>query len=137
MRVDPVYYEWCAAFVNAVLRVNEIPGSESVSENPLLARSFLQWGEPVEEPKLGDIIIFPRGNSGWQGHVAFYIRTVEKDGITYFMVLGGNQNDEVSYETYPAGSALGIRRWNTISNKESSEVSRLDLFLERTLSFFS
>lgn len=111
MKVDPVYYEWCAAFVNAVLHVNTIEGSESVSENPLMARSFLTWGEKVDKPRLGDIVVFPRGNQGWQGHVGFYINTQVVDGVTYFVILGGNQDDEVSYELYPAATALSIRRW--------------------------
>jgi uncharacterized protein (TIGR02594 family) len=108
--VDPVSYEWCAAFVNASLHKRSIPGSESVSDNPLLARSFLEWGEEVEEPQIGDIVVFPRGSSGWQGHVGFYFLTAYVDGIKYYAILGGNQNDEVSYELYPAASAIGIRR---------------------------
>ena len=110
MKVDPVRTEWCAAFVNSVLRVNEVPGSETVSDNPLMARSFLDWGVAVEEPRLGDIVIFPRGNQGWQGHVGFYIRTVERGGRSYYVILGGNQNNKVSYDLYPASSRLGIRR---------------------------
>lgn len=121
MRLDPVQYEWCAAFVNAVLRVNSVPGSGTVAENPLLARSFLEWGVPVDEPRMGDIVVFPRGNEGWQGHVGIYIRTVQEDGITYYMILGGNQNDKVSYKLYPASSALGIRRWNTDSSGSSAK----------------
>ena len=108
--VDPVRTEWCAAFVNAILDVNNIPGSESVSEYPLTARSFLRWGVPVQEPIKGDIVVFPRGNQGWQGHVGFYISTYHTNGITYYLILGGNQNDSVSYELYPASSALSIRR---------------------------
>jgi uncharacterized protein (TIGR02594 family) len=108
--VDPVNYEWCAAFVNSALRARGIPGSESVSENPLLARSFLDWGEEVEEPQIGDIIVFPRGSSGWQGHVGFYFLTAVVDGVEYYAILGGNQNDEVSYELYPSSAAIGIRR---------------------------
>jgi len=112
MKLDPVRYEWCAAFVNASLYVNGVPGSESVSNYPLTARSFLQWGEEVDKPRLGDIVIFPRGNQGWQGHVGFYINKQEVNGILYYVILGGNQDDEVSYELYPASKALGIRRWN-------------------------
>ena len=41
MGIDPVRYEWCAAFVNAVLESQGIPGSDTVSEFPLLARSFM------------------------------------------------------------------------------------------------
>ena len=109
--VDPVRTEWCAAFVNAILDINNIPGSESVSQYPLTARSFLKWGVPVQEPMKGDIVVFPRGNQGWQGHVGFYISTYrDTNGTTYYVVLGGNQNDSVSYELYPASSALSIRR---------------------------
>jgi uncharacterized protein (TIGR02594 family) len=108
--VDPVNYEWCAAFVNAALRSRGIAGSESVSENPLLARSFLNWGEKVEEPQIGDVIVFPRGYEGWQGHVGFYYLTTVVDGVEYYAILGGNQNDEVSYELYPSSDAIGIRR---------------------------
>lgn len=108
--VDPVRTEWCAAFVNAVLNESGIAGSESVSNNPLLARSFLDWGIRVNEPLPGDLVIFPRGNQGWQGHVGFYINTVEVNGAEYYQILGGNQNSRVSIELYPARSALGIRR---------------------------
>lgn len=109
--VDPYRTEWCAAFVNAILNKHGIPGSESVSEHPLLARSFLDWGEPVTEPQAGDIIVFPRGNEGWQGHVGFYVMT-SADG-RYYYILGGNQNDSISLERFPVSSAIGIRRNNT------------------------
>ena len=111
--VDPVYYEWCAAFVNASLHIHDIPGSDYVSEHPLMARSFMKWGEPVtdEQLKKGDVIVFPRGNTGWQGHVGFYVRTQYVNGIKYYLILGGNQDDKVSYELYPAAKAIALRRW--------------------------
>ena len=110
--LDPVLYEWCAAFVNAVLRKNGISGSESVSENPLMARSFLTYGDPVDEPRLGDIVIFSRGDP-WQGHVAFYMATRVIEGKEVIIVLGGNQKDMVSYDSYPSSRVVGIRRLNT------------------------
>lgn len=112
MGVDPTQYAWCAAFVNAVLHLYGLPGSETVSEHPLTARSFLRWGKPVFEPERGDIVVFPRGRQGWQGHVGFYIETQIVEGIEYYLILGGNQNDSVSYDLYPADNALGIRRFN-------------------------
>ena len=108
--VDPVHYEWCAAFVNSVLRVNDIPGSESVSKYPLTARSFMNWGEPVMVPERGDIVVFPRGNQGWQGHVGFYMKSVYVDNKEFYMILGGNQDNQVSFELYPANKAIAIRR---------------------------
>jgi len=108
--VDPSRTEWCAAFMNAILSKHNIPGSESVSEYPLLAKSFLYWGETVNEPEVGDVVIFSRGNEGWQGHVAFYI-SESKDG-KYYYVLGGNQSDMINIEKYSKRKLLGIRRYN-------------------------
>ena len=107
--VDPVFYEWCAAFVNAILDLHDLPNSSTVSDYPLTARSFLKLGERVYEPQQGDIIVFPRGEP-WQGHVGFYVNTVTIDEIDYYYILGGNQNNKVSIDLYPAYKALSIRR---------------------------
>jgi len=110
VRVDPAHTEWCAAFLNAILKRQGIPGSESVSEAPLMARSFLKWGIGVDAPEYGDIMIFRRGTRGWQGHVAIYLGTVERNGRTYYRMLGGNQNDSVNIMQYPASKLIAIRR---------------------------
>jgi uncharacterized protein (TIGR02594 family) len=110
--VDPVRIEWCAAFVNAVLGLQNIPGSESVSSVPLMARSFLKWGDEVKgRPRKGDIIVFPRGNKNWQGHVGFYIQTILVNGEEKYVILGGNQDNTINYATYSPSKALGIRRY--------------------------
>jgi len=110
--VDPYYTEWCAAFVNAVLHENYIKGSESVSNYPLTARSFISYGQRVDptEIDISDIVVFPRGNKGWQGHVGFFAGHRTLNGVDYYIILGGNQNDQVTYELYPANKAIAIRR---------------------------
>jgi uncharacterized protein (TIGR02594 family) len=108
--VDPKRTEWCAAFVNAVLNESGIPGSESVSNVPLMARSFLTWGETIQDPKAGDLVVFPRGKVGWQGHVGFYVGSIYRNNVEYYRILGGNQNNSVNIEIYPASKALSIRR---------------------------
>lgn len=111
MGVDPVLTEWCAAFVNMILLENNIPTSESVSDYPLLARSFLDWGFEVKEPAKGDIVVFKRGES-WQGHVGFYVSTSkDQNGKEYYNILGGNQDDSVNISQYPASRVLSIRRY--------------------------
>jgi uncharacterized protein (TIGR02594 family) len=110
VRVNPVRIEWCAAFVNAVLEANGITGTRSLS-----ARTFLKWGESIDQPQLGDIMVFGRGNNLWQGHVAFYLGTIEKNNKTYYKILGGNQGDMVKISYYPAKHLLGIR---TIKNSQ-------------------
>lgn len=107
--VDPVEIEWCAAFVNAILTKEGIEGSDTVSEFPLTAKSFMLWGEEVKTPQSGDIIVFPRGEP-WQGHVGFYVRTKVIDGVPNYLILGGNQDDSVNLSFYPASTALSIRR---------------------------
>lgn len=114
--VNPIQTEWCAAFVNAVLEESNMPGSDTVSEYPLTARSFLKWGVETKEPRGGDIVVFPRGNVSWQGHVGFYLGSVIIEGIEYYWILGGNQNNKVSLELYRASRALSVRRYNSSSS---------------------
>lgn len=112
--VDPVRTEWCAAFVNSILEIDNIPTlNDQTKYPPLMARSFLYWGDRVDpaDIKRGDVVIFPRGNAGWQGHVGFYVDTQVHDGKEYWIILGGNQSNEVRYDFYSPNRALGVRRW--------------------------
>ena len=110
---DPKYFEWCAAFLNAVLEESGMENLHDINHvSPLKARSFLNWGLKVDVPMAGDVIVFPRGNSDWKGHVGFYLSSVQKNGKEYYRILGGNQNNAVSIDLYPANKALGIRRAN-------------------------
>ena len=106
---DPQRQEWCAAFVNAVLSESGMPHNYE-HQHPWMARSFLDWGIPADDPQQGDIVVFPRGNSDWKGHVGFYMSTVVIDDVVYYYILGGNQNNSVSIDLYPESKALGIRR---------------------------
>lgn len=117
--VNPESTEWCAAFVNATLRRDGKVGSWEVSDHPLLARSFLTWGERVdlENIQRGDIVVFNRGSEGWQGHVGFYIGSAWVDGKQRLGILGGNQEDSVKYSFYDPDRVIGIRRY-----RESNEV---------------
>jgi uncharacterized protein (TIGR02594 family) len=112
--VDPVRTEWCAAFVNAILELDSIPNLNDIEHPyPLTARGFLTWGDRVERADIqrGDVVVFPRGRTGWQGHVGFYVGTRIVDGDEYWIILGGNQSNEVRYDLYRANRSLGIRRW--------------------------
>jgi uncharacterized protein (TIGR02594 family) len=100
--VDPATTAWCAAFVNAVLRQS---GNEGT--NSLMARSFLKYGTPVENPQVGDIVVLARGRPGsGSGHVGFYAGS-DDNGIK---VLGGNQGDRVSIAHYSEKAVLAYRR---------------------------
>jgi len=113
MNVDPKRTEWCAAFVNAVLEESDIESNKDHAY-PLTARAFLDWGVSVKAPEPGDLVVFPRGNEGWQGHVGFYLKTEIINGVKYYWILGGNQNNKVSIVRYRANRALGIRRQKSV-----------------------
>ena len=98
--VDDDETAWCAAFVNAMLGRAGVQGTDS-----LLARSFLKWGHPLRVPQPGCIVVFKRGSSTWQGHVAFYIG----DGPGIIRVLGGNQRNSVSIANYRDADWLAYR----------------------------
>jgi len=109
LKINPAYMEWCAAFVNAILHSQNIIGSEFYVENPYMARSFLKWGEETDNPLPGDIVVFPRGEP-WEGHVGFFVASYKENNIEYYIILGGNQNDMVSYKTFEASTAISVRR---------------------------
>ena len=99
---------WCAAFVGHCL---ERAGIRSTRR--LTARSYLDWGVPVEiaDAQTGDIAVIPRGTSSWQGHV-FFIDRIEGPWV---WGLGGNQNDAVNVKRYPVSKLLGVRRAGNVA----------------------
>lgn len=101
--LDPATTAWCAAYVNASLGQAGIEGTGSN-----MARSFLEWGQPVDQPQKGDIAVFSRGDpNGPFGHVGFF-DSYNEDGS--LKILGGNQGNAVSIATYPKSRLLGFRR---------------------------
>jgi uncharacterized protein (TIGR02594 family) len=106
---------WCAAFVGHCL---ERAGIRSTRK--LTARSYLDWGVPVElaDALPGDIGVIPRGRSSWQGHV-FFIERIEG---AWVFALGGNQGDAVSVQRYPVSKLLGIRRAGSVAPRVEMSV---------------
>lgn len=100
--VDPRYTPWCAAWMNGLIQSTGGKGT-----NSLAARSFLDYGTPVEKGTKGDIAVFSRGSDPSKGHVGFFMGYDENGDIK---VLGGNQSGKVSVQTYPASRLLGIRK---------------------------
>ena len=101
---------WCAVFANAMLERAGYAGTRSA-----MARSFLTWGKKLKRPKPGCLVVFKRGNSSWQGHVAFFVRRVGG----HIEVLGGNQRDAVNIKRYPASKLLGYRWPITATNSRT------------------
>jgi uncharacterized protein (TIGR02594 family) len=98
---DPVGDAWCAGFVNGTLRKAGMTGTGKDN-----ARSFLEWGKATATPRKGDVVVLWRGSKGdWRGHVGYYYGT-SGDNV---LILGGNQNNQVSIESYPKARVLGYR----------------------------
>lgn len=104
--IDPRSIPWCGAYIATCMKIAD--PHIALPENPLGARNWASWGEPVT-PRLGSVMVFWRGSrTGWQGHVAFY---AGEDSDAYH-VMGGNQSDAVTI-TRIARSRLLASRWPT------------------------
>ena len=107
---------WCAAFVGAMLKRCGLPHT-----GKLTARSYLDWGKPVDLAKAepGDIVVLWRGSpTSWQGHVGFFDR--QADGNVY--LLGGNQRDMVNVSGYSIDRVLSVRRMERTSKAQSTTI---------------
>lgn len=93
---------WCSSFMNWCQHNGGFEGTDSAA-----ARSWMQWGVPVETPRRGDVVVFRRGNSSWQGHVGFFWGYTPGGSIE---TLGGNQRNSVCIRAYSADDLLGYRR---------------------------
>lgn len=93
---------WCAAFLNYILQISGMENTRKLN-----ARSFLEIGEKVTEPKLGDIAVFWRLDPlGTLGHVGIFVAENEK----HVFVLGGNQKEEVNIMPIPKVRLLSYQR---------------------------
>lgn len=114
---------WCSAFVNYVAWLLRLPRSKS-----LRARSWLNVGYVIDqqEAEIGcDVVILSRGPAFQQpgpevinapGHVGFFAGQERGDRGKIYL-LGGNQNNTVSIDSYDCGRILGVRRlYRTIRN---------------------
>lgn len=96
---------WCSAFVNWCAKEAKLEFSGALN-----ARSWLDIGEEVKTPELGDIVVLWRERRyGWKGHVGIYVNTIGN----YIYLLGGNQNNQVKTQAYPKSRVLSYRRLKT------------------------
>ena len=92
---------WCAAFVGSVLKEAGFPNTGKLN-----ARSYLDYGKKITNPKEGAIAVLWRGKkNSWQGHVGFVSRWTDR----YIWLVGGNQNNMVNEQRFPRDRVLGFR----------------------------
>jgi uncharacterized protein (TIGR02594 family) len=87
---------WCADFMNLVLRKTGIKATGSRA-----ARSYLQYGTKIDEPRVGAFAIFSRGKNG--GHIGIVRGT---DGNGNPIIVSGNHNNKVAEAIYPKHRVL-------------------------------
>lgn len=91
---------WCSSFTNWCMRQAGVAGTNSAA-----ARSWLGWGQRLDEPRNGCVVVLKRGTNPAHGHVGFYVG----DGAGSIRVLGGNQGNQVKVSQYPKSMLLGYR----------------------------
>lgn len=104
---------WCSAKCNEWTQRAGLPGTRAPN-----ARSWLTWGNKLDKPKPGCVVVFWRGKpTSWEGHVALYVGPGSKPG--FIKVLGGNQSNGVTIQDYAASQVLGYRWPVTASNSKT------------------
>jgi uncharacterized protein (TIGR02594 family) len=90
---------WCGVFVGACLQEALLPYPKLY----MRAKAWLEYGERLEKPCLGCIVIFDRKGGG---HVGF---AIGKDRLGRLLILGGNQGNQVSVMPFDTTRVLGYR----------------------------
>jgi len=88
---------WCADFINFILRRTGHP-----TTNSRAAKSFLDYGKRIDQPRVGAIVVLTRGKNG--GHVGIVRGT---DGAGNIIVISGNHGNKVWESPYPKSRVLG------------------------------
>jgi uncharacterized protein (TIGR02594 family) len=91
---------WCAAFLGSCLERAGVPSTRS-----LMARSYLDWGQPLRACRHGAVAVLSRTADPALGHVGFLVGETA-DAI---ILLGGNQGNRVRVESFPRMRLLAVR----------------------------
>lgn len=98
----PVYESpktpWCAVWTCAKLEDAGLKSTRNAT-----ARSFLKWGQKLDAPRIGCVVVLSRGRSSWQGHVGFYDGDAGKD---YIWLVSGNMGDAVTRQKFLKSTVL-------------------------------
>ena len=90
---------WCGTFIAHCLKNT----GHVVPKAWYRALAWLDWGQRIENPVVGCIVVFSRKGGG---HVGF---VVGKNRNGNLMVLGGNQGDAVAISAFDKNRVVGYR----------------------------
>ena len=101
-------FSWCSAFVAFCLRKAYVVGFPKEACN---SQYWLKEGTKVDEPQVGDIVVFSDKNKDGFGHTGFFIDETERS----VLVLGGNQKNQVCYMWYKKdGKDLSLTEYRRV-----------------------
>lgn len=108
---------WCGVFVGVNLALANIEPvfGPTDTDKWMWAEAWSRFGVPLDKPRLGAIMVFPR-------HVGFY---VGEDG-DYYLILGGNQSNTVKISRIAKDTVEAIR-WPATVAKQTTAVAPTDL----------
>jgi uncharacterized protein (TIGR02594 family) len=100
---------WCSAFVCWCMQQAGIDHTRSAR-----ARSWLQWGTPIQFPVVGCIAVLQRGPGNQPpasvieapGHVGIFVGFAD---LSRILLLAGNQSNMVSIVSFGINTVLGYR----------------------------
>lgn len=90
---------WCGTFVAAMLK----PHGIALPQHWYRAKGWLDWGQHLDQPEVGCVVVFERQGGG---HVGF---VTGRDSKGQLVVLGGNQGNEVNERSFPKERVIGYR----------------------------
>lgn len=90
---------WCGTFVAHCLK----EAGHDIPKHWYRAKAYLDYGVNIDRPCVGCIVVFNRTGGG---HVGFVIG---KDYAGRLLVLGGNQNNQVSIAPFALNRVAGYR----------------------------
>jgi uncharacterized protein (TIGR02594 family) len=99
----PDSVSWCGAFVSFCLREAGV-----IDKGSARAADWLDFGEPLAQPRVGCVAVLKPQAPGSSGHVGFWVG--EQNG--QLQMLAGNQHDNVDITAYPVRALFeGGLRW--------------------------
>lgn len=90
---------WCGVFIAFIFKTLGYP----IPKLYMRAKSWLNWGKPVDNPVLGAVCIIDRKGGG---HVFIVLGVTLSGNI---VGIGGNQGNKVSIASFDKSRVLGYR----------------------------
>lgn len=94
---------WCAVYANRLMLACGLPMAGK-GYDLLRAKTFETWGVALKEPALGAVLVFSRPEGA---HVGLYLG----ERADAYRVLGGNQSNAVTDDTWIKKERLTAIRW--------------------------